>query len=103
MVLISGMIFIIELLSEILKNLSLSLRLYGNIFGGHEAAEAISNLAGQALHLTWFPAGTLLVPIKLLACVVQAMIFSLLTCVYISLVSHHDHDEDHGLEAAEAH
>ncbi|MEI8281491.1 MAG: F0F1 ATP synthase subunit A [Armatimonadota bacterium] len=103
MVLISGMIFIIELLSEILKNLSLSLRLYGNIFGGHEAAEAISNLAGQAMHLNWFPAGTLLVPIKLLACVVQAMIFSLLTCVYISLVSHHDHDEDHGLEAAEAH
>lgn len=109
LVLISGMIFIIELLSEILKNLSLSLRLYGNIFGGHEAAEAISNLAGSGLgtllhvNLTWFPAGTLLVPIKLLACVVQAMIFSLLTCVYISLVTHHDHDEDHGLEAAGAH
>lgn len=103
MVIISGMIFIIELISEVLKNLSLSLRLYGNIFGGHEAAEAISKLAGQALHLDWFPAGTLLVPIKLLACVVQAMIFSLLTCVYISLVSHHDHDEDHGLEAAGAH
>jgi F-type H+-transporting ATPase subunit a len=103
MVIISGMIFIIELISEVLKNLSLSLRLYGNIYGGHEAAEAISKLAGEALHLNWFPAGTLLVPIKLLACVVQAMIFSLLTCVYISLVSHHDHDEDHGLEAAGAH
>ncbi len=103
LVLISGMIFVIELLSEILKNLSLSLRLYGNIFGGHEAAEAISRVAGQAMHINWFPAGTLLVPIKLLACVVQAMIFSLLTCVYISLVTHHDHDEDHGLEAAEAH
>ena len=103
LVLISGMIFIIELLSELLKNLSLSLRLYGNIFGGHEAAEAISNMAGQAMHLDWFPAGTLLVPIKLLACVVQALIFSLLTCVYISLVTHHDHDEDHGPEAAGAH
>ncbi|MEI7987214.1 MAG: F0F1 ATP synthase subunit A [Armatimonadota bacterium] len=103
MVIISGMIFIIEIISEVLKNLSLSLRLYGNIYGGHEAAEAISNLAGQAMHLNWFPAGTLLVPIKLLACVVQAMIFSLLTCVYISLVSHHDHDESHDLEAAGAH
>ena len=104
MVLISGMIFIIEIISEVLKNLSLSLRLYGNIYGGHEAAESISKLAGEAMHIHWFPAGTLLVPIKLLACVVQAMIFSLLTCVYISIATHHEeHDDSHGLEAAEAH
>lgn len=104
MVLVSGMIFIIEIISEVLKNLSLSLRLYGNIYGGHEAAEKISELAGQALHIHWFPAGTLLVPIKLLACVVQAMIFSLLTCVYISIATHHEeHDDSHGLEAAGAH
>ena len=110
MVLISGMIFIIEIISEVLKNLSLSLRLYGNIHGGHEAAESISKLAGSGLgsllhiNLTWFPAGTLLVPIKLLACVVQAMIFSLLTCVYISIATHHEeHDDSHGLEAAGAH
>lgn len=102
LVLISGMIFIIELVSEVMKNLSLSLRIFGNIDGGHQAASAISNLAGSALHLDWFPAGTLLVPIKLLTCVVQAMIFSLLTCVYISLVTHHEHD-DHGHEAAGAH
>jgi F-type H+-transporting ATPase subunit a len=59
-------------------------------------------VAGQAMGLEWAPAGTLLVPIKLLTCVVQAMIFSLLTCVYISLVTHHEHD-DHGHEAAGAH
>lgn len=102
LILISGMIFIIELVSEVMKNLSLSLRVFGNIDGGHQAAEAISMVAGQAMHLEWAPAGTLLVPIKLLTCVVQAMIFSLLTCVYISLVTHHEHD-DHGQEAAGAH
>lgn len=102
LILISGMIFIIELVSEVMKNLSLSLRVFGNIDGGHQAAEAISMVAGQAMGLEWAPAGTLLVPIKLLTCVVQAMIFSLLTCVYISLVTHHEHD-DHGQEAAGAH
>lgn len=109
LVLISGMIFIIELVSEVMKNLSLSLRVFGNIDGGHQAAEAISMVAGKAVgslihdpNLEWAPAGTLLVPIKLLTCVVQAMIFSLLTCVYISLVTHHEHD-DHGHEAAGAH
>jgi F-type H+-transporting ATPase subunit a len=102
LVLISGMIFIIELISEIMKNLSLSLRVFGNIDGGHQAAAKISEVAGQAMHLDWVPAGTLLIPIKLLTCVVQALIFSLLTCVYISLVTHHEHD-DHGHEAAGAH
>ena len=36
-------------------------------------------------------------PIKFLTVVVQAMIFCLLTCVYLSLVTHHDegHDEHH--------
>jgi F-type H+-transporting ATPase subunit a len=102
LVLISGMLFMIELVSEIMKNLSLSLRVFGNIDGGHQAAEAISTVVGGVFHQSWVPAGTLLVPIKLLTCLVQAMIFSLLTCVYISLVTHHEHD-DHGHEAAGAH
>ena len=102
LVLISGMLFMIELVSEIMKNLSLSLRVFGNIDGGHQAAEAISTVVGGVFHMSWVPAGTLLVPIKLLTCLVQAMIFSLLTCVYISLVTHHEHD-DHGHEAAGAH
>ena len=102
LVLISGMLFMIELVSEIMKNLSLSLRVFGNIDGGHQAAEAISTVVGGVFHMSWVPAGTLLVPIKLLTCLVQAMIFSLLTCVYISLVTHHEHD-DHGHEAVGAH
>ena len=85
---ISIMIFVIELISELMKNVSLSLRLFGNISGGHQAVEAMNGLGGAYL-----PLGELLLPIKLLTCVVQAMIFTLLTCVYISLVTHHDHDD----------
>jgi F-type H+-transporting ATPase subunit a len=90
LVIISGMIFIIELISELMKNVSLSLRLYGNIHGGHQAVEAMNQL-GEGIYV---PFGAFLLPIKLLTCVVQAMIFTLLTCVYLSLVTHHD-DEHH--------
>jgi F-type H+-transporting ATPase subunit a len=92
---ITAMIFIIEIISELMKNVSLSLRLYGNMHGGHMAVEAMNKM-GEKVYI---PVGDFLLPIKLLTCVVQAMIFTLLTCVYISLVTHHDHDEDHGEQA----
>lgn len=87
---INGMIFIIEIISETMKNVSLSLRLYGNIDGGHRAAVAMNEL-GEAAYI---PVGAFLLPVKLLTCVVQALIFCLLFCVYISLVTHHDHEHE---------
>ncbi|MDR3691242.1 MAG: F0F1 ATP synthase subunit A [Fimbriimonas sp.] len=94
MIPISGMIFCIEIISELMKNLSLSLRLYGNIHGGHMAVESM-NALGTSIYI---PIGAFLMPLKVLTCVVQALIFTLLTCVYLSLVTHHD-VEDHA-EAA---
>lgn len=97
---ISIMIFVIEIISEVMKNVSLSLRLFGNIEGGHQAVVAMNEL-GKAIYV---PVGAFLMPIKFLTCIVQALIFTLLTCVYISLVTHHheDHGDEHG-EAAHAH
>lgn len=97
LVIISSMIFVIEIISEFMKNVSLSLRLFGNIHGGHMAVEAMNKLGEPFL----IPFGMFLLPIKLLTCVVQAMIFTLLTCVYLSLVTHHE-EEHHG-EVAAAH
>jgi F-type H+-transporting ATPase subunit a len=99
MVVISGMIFIIEIISELMKNLSLSLRLYGNIHGGHVAVETL-NLLGSKYYV---PLGELLLPIKLLTVVVQPLIFTLLTCVYISLATHHDDEDDHSHGDSPAH
>ncbi|MFZ4508589.1 MAG: F0F1 ATP synthase subunit A [Fimbriimonas sp.] len=98
-ILISPIIFAIEIISELMKNVSLSLRIYGNIDGGHRAADAMNELASQQL----IPVGAFMLPIKLLTCVVQAMIFCLLTCVYLSLVTHHDEEHDHEHTTAEAH
>jgi len=99
MVLISVMIFVIEIISEAMKNVSPSLRLYGNIDGGHRAAVAMNEL-GEGANI---PVGAFLLPVKLLTCVVQALIFCLLFCVYISLVTHHDHEEGHGHDHADDH
>lgn len=96
MVIVSGMIFIIETISEAMRMLSLSLRLYGNIHGGHVVVQNLNNLGH--LHVgdmdVALPVGGLLLPIKLLTVLVQAMVFVLLLSVYIGLVTHHD-DADH--------
>ncbi|CAN5448162.1 F0F1 ATP synthase subunit A [soil metagenome] len=95
---ITGMIFVIELVSELMKNVSLSLRLFGNIDGGHRAVEAMNGLGWKLFHVGGMefgiPFGAFLIPVKLLTCVVQAMIFTLLTCVYISLVTHHEEEHN---------
>lgn len=92
---ITLMIFVIELISEVMKNVSLSLRLFGNIDGGHQAAVAMNELGKKSdiFLVHYLPFGAFLLPIKMLTCVVQALIFCLLFCVYLSLVTHHDHDE----------
>lgn len=95
MVIVSGMIFLIEVISEAMRMLSLSLRLYGNIHGGHVVVTSLNGLVHD------FPVGGLLLPIKLLTCVVQAMVFCLLLCVYIGLVTHHD-DADHATHSEES-
>jgi F-type H+-transporting ATPase subunit a len=86
LVLISVLLFIVELVSEVMKNVSLSLRLYGNIHGGHQAVHSMSQLTENY----FIPLGAFLLPVKLLTVVVQSMIFTLLTCVYISLVTSHE-------------
>jgi F-type H+-transporting ATPase subunit a len=95
---ITLMIFVIELISELMKNVSLSLRLYGNIEGGHQATHAMNKILSDF----YIPVGAFLMPIKLLTCIVQALIFTLLTCVYLSLVTHHDDHDAEGRQGQPA-
>lgn len=101
---ITPLLFCIELISELMKNVSLSLRLFGNIDGGHRAVEAMNTIGFHFLGFEWLniPWGAFLMPIKMLTVVVQALIFCLLTCVYLGMVTGGGHDEGHG-EPAHAH
>ena len=79
---ITPLLFSIEILSETMKIFSLSLRLYSNIHGGHLVVDALNHLAAGG---AW-PIGGVLLPLKLLAAIIQALVFTMLTGVYLSIV-----------------
>jgi F-type H+-transporting ATPase subunit a len=94
-------IFPLELISNFIRPLSLSIRLFGNIFADEKVAETVSGLG----HVLGFPDWTtqLLVPLPLMAlgllvCLVQTFVFTVLSMIYIGEVSHGDHGHDHGDE-----
>ena len=101
----SILMFPLEVLGEFIKPMSLSLRLFGNIFGEDTllAVFAVlgvvvvglipgggSSWVGVPLHLPFLF-------LSLLLGMIQALVFSLLTTVYISLMLPHGehHDEEH--------
>ena len=83
--------YVIELVSEITKPFSLGMRLFGNVY----AEDYLNNLAGKGGEPFFLPTQFPVYFLQLFTDIVQAVIFSLLTCAYISLMIPH-HDEDHG-------
>lgn len=81
----------IEVFSIIIRPFTLSVRLFGNVFGGE-----------NLLHGTgFFPVFYFM---ELLVGLIQAIVFTLLTAVYIGLLCNHGDDHDHAEgHAAEAH
>ncbi|MCC7442236.1 MAG: F0F1 ATP synthase subunit A [Bdellovibrionales bacterium] len=80
---LSPLMLIIELISHVVRPLSLGLRLRGNMTGDHMVLAVFSELAPYLVPLIFMGLG-------LFVCFVQAFVFSLLTMVYISLASAHD-------------
>ncbi len=83
----------LEIISILFRPVSLSFRLYGNIFAGENMLEAMSNLIPS---LGW------LLPIpfyfmEILVGLVQALVFMLLTAVFTMLICQHDegHERAH--------
>jgi F-type H+-transporting ATPase subunit a len=79
---------VLEVVSILFRPVSLSFRLFGNIFAGENMLEAMSNLVPG-----WI--GSVVVPIpfyfmELLVGIVQALVFMLLTAVFTMLICQHD-------------
>ena len=75
----------IEVVSHIARPVSLSMRLMGNIVGDHKLVLVFFGILPILLPLPFMVMGVLV-------CVVQAVVFSLLTTVYISqAVAHEEH------------
>jgi F-type H+-transporting ATPase subunit a len=92
--LVMGIVFIavglLEIISILFRPISLSFRLYGNIFAGENVLESMSRMVPG---LGW------LIPIpfyfmELLVGLVQALVFMLLTAVFTLLICKHDEEHD---------
>lgn len=84
------MFFMLPLLvlDEIIKPVSLALRLYGNIFGEETVIEELYHL---------FPIGApvIMMALSVLFCALQAMVFTMLVSIYLDEIT-----EEEGLDAA---
>ena len=82
-----AIMLLIEIISHLARPLSLSLRLLGNMYGDHQVFAVFMGLLAVPL----------IYPIPILAlglvvCIVQTLVFCLLSMVYIGLaVAHEDH------------
>lgn len=81
---LAPLLFLVELLSHLFRPVTLALRLKGNIMGDHIILATFHHLVPFILPVIFYVLG-------LFVAFVQAFVFSLLTMVYLSLATSHDH------------
>ena len=87
--LVEMVVGVIEMISEVAKVLSLSLRLFGNIFAGEVLISVLSSLVGIIV-----PTPFML--LELLVGLIQAGVFTMLTLVYLTVMTTAPHgSEEH--------
>jgi F-type H+-transporting ATPase subunit a len=96
-------LFPIEVIGEFSRIISLSARLFGNVFAG----EALLGVMYAITAKIGFLVIPVLVPViflflELLFGTIQALVFAMLTLVYIAIAAAHDHGDDSHEEHAEA-
>lgn len=96
---ITPLIFVIELISNMIRPFTLGVRLFANMFSDEQVFVQITGLAAPFTH---FLLPLVLTLLGVFVAFVQAFVFSLLSMIYLGEVSHapHDHhDDEHAHEA----
>jgi F-type H+-transporting ATPase subunit a len=81
---LAPLMFLIELLSHLFRPMSLSIRLFGNMFGDHMVLGIFSDLVPLVVPVIFMILG-------IVVSLIQAFVFAALTTVYIALAVSHDH------------
>ena len=91
---LAPLMFVVEIVGELAKPLSLSLRLYGTIYGEDSVIEQLMTLGG------WIPVQFPMMLLALFTSFLQAFIFTTLSTIYIASKVVHEggHGEEHGHE-----
>jgi F-type H+-transporting ATPase subunit a len=74
----------IEIISHLARPLSLTVRLYGNMFGGEQVTGAFLSLVHVLIPVIFMG-------LHVFVGLLQAYVFTLLTMIYVSMATSHDH------------
>jgi F-type H+-transporting ATPase subunit a len=91
--LLAPLIFVIHFMGELFRPVSLALRLFGNVTGEETTVLTLIGLVAASRYVYWIPVQLPNVALGLLTSVVQALIFSLLTAVYLATVIEVEEEE----------
>jgi len=76
--------FVIESFSHFFRPVSLSVRLFGNMFAGHRVIEVFTDLSRVGVPVIFYAFETLIAA-------VQALVFTVLSLIYLALAISHEH------------
>ncbi len=84
-ILLAPLMFVIEVISHLVRPLSLSVRLFGNMTGDHTVIAVFTDLVPVVVPVIFLGLGTFV-------CFVQALVFTMLSMIYVGgAISHEDH------------
>jgi F-type H+-transporting ATPase subunit a len=84
LLLLAPLMIVVELFSHLFRPASLAIRLYGNMFADHLLLGIFTDLTKVVIPVVFYLLGTFV-------SLVQALVFTLLTMVYVGLAISHDH------------
>ncbi|MBT4760200.1 MAG: F0F1 ATP synthase subunit A [Bdellovibrionaceae bacterium] len=84
LLLIAPLMLVIELISHLVRPISLGLRLQGNMVGDHAVLGVFLNLVPYFVPAIFYLLG-------FFVCFMQAFVFTMLTMIYVSMAVSHDH------------
>jgi F-type H+-transporting ATPase subunit a len=88
------LVVLIEIVSYFIRPMSLSIRLFANMMAGHMMLKVMAGFVVMlGLMAGWLPLAAMvgLMGLELLVAALQAYVFALLTCMYLSDAMHVDH------------
>jgi F-type H+-transporting ATPase subunit a len=84
MMLLAPLFVLIELASHVFRPISLSIRLFGNMFGDHLVLEIFTDLTKLVIPVLFYILGALV-------SVIQASVFTILSIIYVAMAISHEH------------
>lgn len=84
MLILAPLFLFIELASHIFRPISLSIRLFGNMFGDHLVLEIFTDLTKVGIPVLFYILGSLV-------SVIQAAVFTILSVIYVAMAISHEH------------